>query len=298
MYALADIKQARDMLIDMADMVGNIARPPMQGPDSLDNTELTLDSGSLTLIPRGEFAAGARIEPIIGYQADAMKVYQVIQEVQNNIRNAFFYQVFMMFSGDESKSMTATEVLERKQVRLTQLGPVLERLQTELFGPLIDIIFERCSDVGILPEVPDGMKGGEQIDVQYKSALAKASDYSRVTNMQQFLSVCMNLSQIPGLLDNIDIDSTVRALAENLDVPPELIRDQKDVDAIRQAQQEQMEQQQQMAAMQQIAQTADTGAGAVEKLSGAGAAMAGMGGGSMPGNDAYSQLMGALGGAS
>jgi hypothetical protein len=287
MYALADIKQAKDMLIDVMDMVGNIARPPLQGPDSLDNTDVVMDPGSLTLIPRGEFATGARIEPIIGYQADAMKVYQVVQEVQNNIRNAFYYQVFMMFTGDESKNMTATEILERKQVRLTQLGPVLERLQTEMFGPLIDIIFDRCNEVGILPMMPDTVEPGDRIDVQYKSALAKASDYSRVTNIQQFLGVCMNLAQIPGMLDNVDIDSTVRTLAAHLDIPPEMLRDQKDVDAMRQQQQQQQQAAEQMAMMQQGAQTMDSAAGAAAK----------MGSVDMDKNSAYAQLMSALGGA-
>ena len=287
MYALADVKQAKDMLIDVMDMVGNIARPPLQGPDTLNNTDVTMDPGELTLIPSSVYAAGARIEPIIGYQADAMKVYQVVQEVQNNIRNAFYYQVFMMFTGDESKSMTATEILERKQVRLTQLGPVLERLQTELFGPLIDIIFARCEEVGILPPPPDTVEAGDRIDVQYKSALAKASDYSRVTNMQQFLSVCMNLAQIPGLLDNLDIDSTVRTLAEHLDVPPEMLRDKKDVEAMRQQQQEQQQAAEQMAMMHAGAQTADSAAGAAQK----------MGSVNMDDNSAYTQLIGALGGA-
>lgn len=284
MYALADVKQAKDMLVDVADMVGMIARPPLQGPDTLEDVNISIDPGSVTLYPSTGGSAG--LSPIIGYQADAMKVYQVVQEVQNNIRNAFHYQTFMLFTGDESKSMTATEILERKQVRLMQLGPVLERLQTELLAPIIDSVFDRCHAVGILPEVPDTVEQGAPIDIRYTSALARAADLARVTNISQFLSTILPMAQLPGVLDNVDFDATVRALADHLDVPPTLLRKQADVDAMRRREAEAQAQAQQAMAMQQAAQTADTAAGAAQK----------MGSVSMDENSAYNQLMSALGG--
>ena len=285
MYALADVKQVRDMLVDVADMVGMIARPPLQGPESLENTEISLDPGSVTLVPRME--GGAMLQPVIGYQADAMRVYQVVQEVENKIRNAFHYQIFMMFDGSESKNMTATEVLERRQVRLTQLGPVLERLQTELFGPLIDRIFDRCAAVGILPEVPEGLPEGDRIDIRYRSALAKASDLGRVTNMQQFYQVIGGMAQMPGVLDNLDMDSMVRTFADYLDVPPELLKGLKDVEQARAEQQKQQEQAAKMQQVQQMAEMANTAASATHSLGSTD--MSG-------GNSALSQLMNSLGG--
>jgi hypothetical protein len=284
MYALADVKQAKDMLIDVADMVGMIARPPLQGPDTLADTPISIDPGSVLLYPSTGGSAG--LAPIIGYQADAMKVYQVVQEVQNNIRNAFHYQTFMLFTGDESKSMTATEILERKQVRLMQLGPVLERLQTELLAPIIDSTFDRCFEVGILPEVPDTVPQGSPIDIRYTSALARAADLARVTNISQFLSTILPMAQLPGVLDNVDFDATVRSLADHLDVPPTLLRKQADVDALRRREAEAQAQAEQAMTMQQAAQTADTAAGAAQK----------MGSVSMDENSAYNQLMSALGG--
>lgn len=284
MYALADVKQAKDMLIDVADMVGMIARPPLQGPDTLEDANISLDPGSVVLYPSTGGSDG--LTPIIGYQADAMKVYQVVQEVQNNIRNAFHYQTFMLFTGDESKSMTATEILERKQVRLMQLGPVLERLQTELLAPIIDSVFDRSHTVGILPEVPDTVPQGAPIDIRYTSALARAADLARVTNITQFLNVILPMAQLPGVLDNVDFDATVRSLADHLDVPPMLLRKKDDVDALRRQQAEAQAQAEQAMAMQQTAQTADTAAAAAQK----------MGSVSMDENSAYNQLMSSLGG--
>lgn len=284
MYALADVKQAKDMLVDVADMVGMIARPPLQGPDTLADIPISLDPGSVVFYPAVSGSTG--LAPIIGYQADAMKVYQVVQEVQNNIRNAFHFQTFMLFTGDESKSMTATEILERKQVRLMQLGPVLERLQTELLAPIIDSTFDRCFEVGILPDVPETVPQGMPIDIRYTSALARAADLARVTNISQFLSTIMPIAQLPGVLDNVDFDATVRTLADHLDVPPAILRSKEDVETMRRQQAEAQAQAEQAMAMQQTAQTADTAAAAAQK----------MGSVSMDENSAYKQLMTAMGG--
>ena len=284
MYALADVAQAKDMLIDVADMVGKIARPPLQGPDTLEGVNISIDPGSVVLYPATGGSAG--LTPIMNYQADAMKVYQVVQEVQNAIRNAFHFQTFMLFTGDESKSMTATEILERKQVRLMQLGPVLERLQTELFSPLIEQAFDRSYQVDILPMAPEEAAEGESIDIRYTSALARAADLARVTNISQFLNTILPMAQLPGVLDNVDFDATVRTLADHLDVPPTILRKKEDVEAMRRQQAEAQAQAQQAMAMQQAAQTADTAAGAAQK----------MGSVSMDENSAYNQLMSALGG--
>lgn len=285
MYALADVLQAKDMLIDVADMVGMIARPPLQGPESLADVNISIDPGSIVLYPT-TMGGNAGLTPILGYQADAMKVYSVVQEVQNAIRSAFHYQTFMLFTGDESKSMTATEILERKQVRLMQLGPVLERLQTELFSPLIEQAFDRAFDVDILPQAPEEAQAGENIDIRYTSALARAADLARVTNISQFLGTIMPMAQLPGVLDNVDFDATVRTLADHLDVPPTILRKKEDVEAMRRQQAEAKAQAQQAMAQQQMAQTADTAAAAAQK----------MGSVSMDENSAYNQLMSALGG--
>ena len=137
-----------------------------------------------------------------------------------------------------------------------------------------------------LPDVPGTVPQGMPIDIRYTSALARAADLARVTNISQFLSTILPIAQLPGVLDNVDFDATVRTLADHLDVPPAILRRKEDVETMRRQQAEAQAQAEQAMAMQQTAQTADTAAAAAQK----------MGSVSMDENSAYNQLMSALGG--
>lgn len=293
MYALADIKQAGVMIDDVMQMVEMVVHPPLQGPDGLDRESMTLDPDSVTIVP-GMGRNGGRIEPIININANSPQlVQQAVQTVEDKVRKAFHYDVFMMFTGDESKSMTATEILERKQVRLTQLGPVLERMQTELYGPMIDLIWERCWDVGILPQPPENLDPGEEVKIEYRAALAKASDLSRVTNIQQYLSFIGSVAQVkPEVLELLDGDKLARITAEYLDVPPAILKPKKDVEAARQAQQQQAAQQQQLAASQAVADTSQKAAQAYGQFGEGSQKLSQVDAGDT--NSAYVQLMSAL----
>jgi hypothetical protein len=56
--------------------------------------------------------------------------------------------------------MTATEVNERQQEKMLQLGPVMERLEQELLNDFI----ARCIAIllrrGLLPKPPQSIQGG------------------------------------------------------------------------------------------------------------------------------------------
>lgn len=226
MYALADIRQTRDMLIDAADMIGNITHPPLQGPDTLDPSEVSIDSGTITLIPRME--NGAELRPVITTQYDVGKVMEAVRLFEEKIRRAFHYDVFLMFSESGAGTMTATEVLERRQMRLTQLGPVLERIQNELFSPLIRMVLDRCCDVGLVPLLPS--EAGS-LHIVYRSALSRAQEFGRAGGLRQYLELVSAMAGVnSSVLDVVDMDAMARTLASCLDVPPEVLRLQERVE--------------------------------------------------------------------
>jgi hypothetical protein len=57
--------------------------------------------------------------------------------------------------------MTATEVAERHQEKLMVLGPVLQRLNSELLDKIIEITFHIMLDNGLIPEPPQSIQGKE-----------------------------------------------------------------------------------------------------------------------------------------
>lgn len=236
MDALGDVKMAREMLIDVAGMVNNITHPPLQAPQGVEMAGVNMDPGTVTYVTdmrQGE------IKPILTTEYNVQNVQAVVREVEEKIRRAFHYDIFMMFAS-EDKTMTATEIMERRQERLIQLGPVLERMQSEMFGPLINRVFDRCSSAGILPPPPEGMPPGAEIEVEYTSALSQAQNLSRVTNMQQFVGQIGQVAQVkPQVLDLLDEDTLTRRFAEYLNVPPDILRERETVENMRQQRAEQ-----------------------------------------------------------
>ena len=78
----------------------------------------------------------------------------------------------MMINFDKS-NMTATEVAERQQEKIMMMGPVLEKLNSEMLDPFIERLYNILDRNFALPEPPDELDGID-VKVQYVSILAQA----------------------------------------------------------------------------------------------------------------------------
>ena len=211
-------------------------------------------------------------------------------QLKQQIREMFFNDLFLMIT-ETHKNMTATEVAERNSEKMLLLGPVLDRLRSELFQPLIERCYGVESREGILPpppvqQVPELQ--GKEIKIEFISILAMAQKQAGIAAINQtvgFIGNLAALTQNPGVLDKLNVDEAVDEIAEMQGVPPKLIRSDEEVAALRQARAQQMQQMQQMQMMQAGANVAATGAKAVKD-----------GMSSLP-PEALEQAMGGMGGA-
>ena len=212
-------------------------------------------------------------------------------QLKQQIREMFFNDLFLMIT-ETHKNMTATEVAERNSEKMLLLGPVLDRLRSELFQPLIERCYGVESREGILPpppveQVPELQ--GKEIKIEFISILAMAQKQAGIAAINQTVGFIGNLAQItqnPDVMDKLNTDEAVDEIAEMQGVPPKLIRSDEEVAALRQARAQQMQQMQQMQMMQAGANVAATGAKAVKD-----------GMSSLP-PEALEQAMGGMGGAS
>jgi hypothetical protein len=175
------------------------------------------------------------------------------------INRAFFVDLFMLLDQLDDQQKTATEIVERVEEKLLILGPLLGRLQAELFNPLIERALGILLRAGKLPPIPEEVNFYE---IEYVSKLALAMRLIEVNAMSSTIQrlepfIGMN----PTLMDNFDDDKIARGIFERMGGPSDWMREEDSVAKIREmrAQQQQIEQ---MAA--EGAQIAD----AVPKLSG------------------------------
>jgi len=232
-------------------LLENRANPPMIVPSSVGKVNRL--PGKTTLVPDGTTSMGIR--PLFDAQGSREDVLQTIQYKQNQIGTAFFNDLFVMLSQQEPHEMTAREVAERHEEKLLMLSPVLEQMHNEVLAPLTKRTFEICLRNGLFPPMPEEMRGQEgTIKAEFISLLAQAQKAVAAPSIEKTLALAGNLAGIaPEIMDNLDLDATIRKHAAYMGTPASILRDEDDVAQIRTARAEEQARQQQLDNMAQMA---------------------------------------------
>ena len=182
---------------------------------------------------------------------------EVIQETQKNIEKAFFVPLFQAIS-NITKQMTIPEVQRRVSENMVLLGPVVGRHTQEVLDPIIMRVFDILYAAGEIPVPPISVQG-QDMDIVYISALAKAQRESEVFSLQAFMQdVGMVATAIPTVIDKLDGDFAVDEIAKIRGISPKLIKDDNAVAKVRKARAEVAAEQAQAAQQAQGAETAKT----------------------------------------
>lgn len=219
------------------------ANPPMIVPASVGKVNRL--PGKETLVPDN---LANLIRPLYEATGSREEVLQSIQLKQQQIGAAFYNDLFVMLASNDSPQMTAREVAERHEEKLLMLSPVLEQMHNEVLAPLTKRTFEICMRNGIFPPTPAELQGQEgELKVEFISLLAQAQKSVSTPAMEKTLALAGNLAGIaPDIIDNFDLDATIRAHAQMSGAPEKIMRDEQDVQKLRQQRQEEQTRQQQL----------------------------------------------------
>ena len=227
MTALPDVKQLQVLEEDKLRALALMIDPPLKAPPSMKSRGVTIVPGSVSFVTEQEqYGAAYQISVAIN------QVTQERMEVENRIQREFFTDLFVSIL-NSGKQMTATEVVERHDEKLLLLGPTLERLQGEMLDPIIDRAFSIAMERGLLPEPPLDLVGKE-LKVEYVSLLAQAQKMVGVNAINQLAGFAGFLANVaPEVLDKMNMDEALSEYAKLIGVPPQVLRDDKAVAAIR-----------------------------------------------------------------
>jgi hypothetical protein len=259
MNALGDIKALQLYEKRAAQMIDKGANPPMSAPSSLKNQRASLLPGDVTYLDVNQGQQG--FQPV--YEPNPTWLTAVEQKILKHefrIKRAFFEDLFLMLSNMEGVQPRNTmEIAERKEEKLLQLGPVMDRLNDELFDPLIDRTFSIMVSQsqpdwdaglpGLLPMPPEELQG-MKLKVEYTSIMAQAMKKVALGDIERFAGFIGNLAQgDPSVLDRWDLDETAKEYHTGIGLAPKILRSDEEVDAVRQqrAQQQQAMQAAEMA---------------------------------------------------
>ena len=187
---LGDVKMLQKMQKAKLVALDKNTNPPVMVSASVQG-EVNLLPGGIT---RCNSLTDAAIKPAYQVQADLTALDQAMESVRETIRSHFFADVFLMLATQEVPNMTAAEVAERRQEKMLLLGPVLQRLKTELLDPLIERTYYILLRQGAIPPTPDYLNGLE-MHVEYISTIAQAQRASMLEPLSQGLALAAQIAQ-------------------------------------------------------------------------------------------------------
>jgi predicted amino acid-binding ACT domain protein len=250
MDVLPDIMQLQIMVKRKAEAVEKIVRPPLKAAVSLKNEPSSILPGHITYVQDAKDG----ISPIYTVNPDLAHISADIQDVRQRIKSGFFNDLFLMLEQAEKNNMTAYEVAQRQQEKMQVLGPVIERMQNEALSPLIQRVFSIMQRKKMFPPLPAKMRG-IPLQIEYISMLAQAQKAAATAGIERVLGMAGNIVGVsPEVMDNIDIDETLREYGDMLNVPHKIFKDKAAVAAIRAQRAQQNAAQQQLAMASHAAQ--------------------------------------------
>lgn len=196
---------------------------PRMGPGGINYLKTTMGQGRGGEIKKIDLAG----DPGIG--VDMMKIEQ------EAIERAYLTDVMTLPFLDR---MTATEIAERRHLRLLQIAPQMSRPTTELIGPVIRRTFAvkyRRGDFGQAPrELLDGRDGGE-LEIEWTNPVAIAQ---RVAEAMEPTDRVLNVvdrvvAHDPGAGVVVHGERIIRRAHAAHGAPQDMLRSEDEVAAIR-----------------------------------------------------------------
>ena len=181
-------------------------------------------------------------------------------DTRQQIWAAFFRNILNL--PIDGPQMTATEVIQRKEEFIREIGPVFGRLETDYTAPMVERAFMIMLRAGAFAPIPKILQG-QNLRFEYDSPVIRVRRQVEATAARLWIEEQVTLverTQRIELLDMINFDENARFSAEALGIPKKIVNSDEMVTMIRQSRQQQELAQQQAMAAQASIEAAKTGA--------------------------------------
>lgn len=219
---------------------------------------------------------------VVPYQINPAAIGAIMDDVQRcseAVDRLTYADLFMAITNMQGiQPRNIEEIASRNEEKLTQLGPVIERVNAEKLQVAIDRAFAIMARKQMLPPPPEQLQG-QPVKVDFVSILAQMQRMVGLGQIERTVSFVGSLAaQFPEASDRLDIDAVIDDYADRAGAPPKIIRSVRDAQALR----DKRNQEQQMEKMASMAQPMQRGADAARLLSEAAQKAGMMGGGTPP----------------
>ena len=243
-------------------MANELKRIRIKGWDKMvDPTMLVKDDGSvwpLTTKPGGVVFYRDEKPEWWKFEGNLSEINNAISETKEEVQKGYFVDMFDPLI--DRKNMTATEIMARVEQKLRFLTPIIGRLQSGLFNPMINRVIGILGRQGKLSEMPQELSEAD-FSIMYLGRLALALRTIEVEGLAKTLAEWAPLADMNVLewLDHLDIPVAFRDSARNNGIPATWLRSLDEVKQIQDNRAAKEEAQAQLAAAEQAAKAAKLG---------------------------------------
>lgn len=257
MDALPDLRELQMQSLNKNKLAKQIRNPEKVVPATM---KLTGEPGNNVAASNTDAA-----KVLVPYVPDPRALQQVredIIELKRSVDAMFYADLFNAITNMPGvQPRTVEEIASRNEEKLTQLGPVIERVENEKLAIALERTFAIMMRLRMFDDLPPPEQlAGKHLRFVMVSILAQMQRMVGIGQIERTAGFVGNLAGVrPDALDKLDVDAMVDEYADRAGAPAKMIRSTDDANKLRQdrAQQQQMEK---VAAMAQPAKDAATAA--------------------------------------
>ena len=203
------------------------------------SSDTTVNYSNMKLSPGDVVTVDSPLQPI-PFAGNFNLTMATVEDQRESIRRMLYSDTLLPPA--QSNTMTATEVQARQAEFFRRIGPHGLRLENELLRPLVKTLVTKLQIRGIVPQF---VTDEGTFTYVVNSAVRKGTAMQTITRDLQLLQMVSQLG--PDALMQVDIAKLARNILREGDMSPDVIRDLREVEQMKQ----QMAQQQQLQGMAQ-----------------------------------------------
>jgi hypothetical protein len=259
--ALPDLRELELFARRYGRGMDNLVKPAINVPAGLQQTPISVDPGSINFINDLQ----GRVEPTMRPDPNILPPIEKGRDwLTRRVNQIFYADLWMAITDMEGvQPKNQMELEYRNEEKLTQLGPVVDRVNIEKLEVDVERAFTVLNNLNRLPPPPDELKG-QPLGIEFVSILAQAQKAAQNSNIERAARFVGFVSEkFPDAALKFDAEQAIDEWALNAGTNPRIIRSDELVAKMR----EQMAQQQQVEQMKEMAPALQQGAQGAQLLS-------------------------------
>lgn len=232
--ALADTRQLQLQVLRKQQAIDFGIKPALRGPATLNNLHVALQPGRITAMANVDKDSFGAIWEVRAEMINAIS--QDTQMTREAVDRGFYADLFNAITNMRGvQPRNVEEIASRNEEKLTQLGPVVERVHQEKLKVCIDRAYDIGMRGGLFPPPPEEMQG-QEIDVEFISVLAQAQRMVGIGSIERTFGFATSIAQaFPDALDALDADAAMDEYGDITGVAAKIMRSPEERTKIREA---------------------------------------------------------------